>query len=280
MKGHNEMRIRRLGWDGLEVTAQGESLVIDYVQDSSGFLRANWRGGVAVPPLRTPAVAALVTHLHEDHTDVAAIESAVGQDGIVLRPKPFDGSAAEVVFTTKQEDDFAASKLDVRTVSEWAQSVLGPFTVTAVPAIDGLGDPQLNWVVEAEGARLFHGGDTMFHGYWWLIAGRLGPIDVAALPINGAVVDVPHLQPASTLAACMGPREAVQAAVNLQAKVLLPLHYGVVGETVVYIEDDAPLEHVKEMAQTAGQRVVSLNPGETFDVAQSLRDGQTSAQPA
>lgn len=265
------MKIRRLGWNGLEVTAQGKSLVIDYVQDSSAFLRANWRGGTPVPPLRTPAVAALVTHLHEDHTDVAAIESAVGPDGIVLRPKPFAGSAAEVVFTAKQEGDLAASGLHVRTVSEWEQNELGPFTVTAVPAIDGLGDPQVNWVVEAEGARLFHGGDTMFHGYWWLVAGRLGPIDVAALPINGAVIDVPHLQPVSTLAACMGPREAVQAAISLQAKILLPLHYGVFGETVVYIEDDAPLEHVKELAETAGQRVVSLNPGETFDVFENLR---------
>lgn len=261
------MQIRRLGWDGLEVTAHGDSLVIDYVHSSSAFLRDNWRGGTSVPPLRTPAVAALVTHLHEDHTDVAAIEAAVGSDGVVLRPMPFAGSAAEVVFTAKQEGDLAASGLDIRTVLEWQQSELGPFTVTAVPAIDGLGDPQVNWVVEADGTRLFHGGDTMFHGYWWLIAGRLGPIDVAALPINGAVIDVPHLQPVSTLAACMGPQEAVQAAVSLGAKILLPLHYGVVGETVVYIEDDSPIEHVKELAGKAGQRVVELNPGQVLDLS-------------
>lgn len=262
------MRIRRLGWDGLEVTAGGESLVIDYVYDSSGFLRANWRGGHAVRADGKQALAALVTHLHEDHTDVAAIQSAVGPEGLVLRPGAFEGSAAEVVFTAKQEADLAASRLDVRTASPWQQFEIGPFTVTAAPAIDGLGDPQVNWVVEADGVRLFHGGDTMFHGWWWLIAGRLGPIDVAALPINGAVVDVPHLQPVSTLIACMGPREAVQAAVSLQAKVLLPLHYGVVGETVVYIEDDAPLQHVRELADQHGQRVVSLEPGQTFDVAE------------
>lgn len=262
------MQIRRLGWDGLEVIAGGESLVIDYVNASSMFLQDNWRGGPAVAPLRTPARAALVTHLHEDHTDVAAIEAAVGPEGLVLRPAPDPGSAAEVVFTAKQESDLAASRLDVRTVATWVPNEIGPFTVTAVPAIDGLGDPQINWVVAADGCRLFHGGDTMFHGYWWLIAGRLGPIDVAALPVNGAVVDVPHLQPPSLLAACMGPREAVQAATSLEAKVLLPLHYGVVGETVVYIEDDDPLAHVLALAAEAGQRVVSLDPGQTFDVSQ------------
>lgn len=262
------MKIRRLGWDGLEVTASsGESLVIDYVYDSSAFLRDNWQGGTAVRPAAGgQAVAALVTHLHEDHTDVAAIESAVGPRGTVLRPEPLNGAAAEVVFTAKQEADLAASSLDVRTVLSWEQHELGPFRVTATPAIDGLGDPQVNWVVEVDGLRLFHGGDTMFHGWWWLIAGRLGPFDVAALPINGAVVDVPHLQPMSTLAACMGPQEAIQAAISLQAKVLLPLHYGVVGETVVYIEDGAPLKHAKELADQHGQRIMSLEPGQSFEV--------------
>lgn len=262
------MKIRRLGWDGLEVTARGgESLVIDYVHDSSAFLRDNWKAGSPVRPQQAPALAALVTHLHEDHTDVAAIESAVGPDGVVLRPAPFPGSQAENVFTLKQEGELAASRLDVRTVEEWDRNELGPFTVTSVPAIDGLGDPQVNWVVAADGFRLFHGGDTMFHGYWWLISGRLGPFDVAALPVNGALVDVPHLQPRSTLPACMGPRDAVQAAGSLRAAVLLPLHYGVDGVTVVYVEDDDPIAHVQQLADEVGQRVVTLEPGQTLDLA-------------
>lgn len=69
------------------------------------------------------------------------------------------------MFTTKQEADLAASSLGVRTVRPWDQLELGPFTVTAVPALDGLGDPQVSWVVEADGKRLLHGGDTAFHGY-------------------------------------------------------------------------------------------------------------------
>ena len=262
------MKVRRLGWDGLEViTLSGESLVIDYVRDSSVFLRDNWVGGHSVPPSPTLATVALVTHLHEDHTDIAAIESAVGREGLVLRPGPFLGTDAENVFVLAQEHAFAASDLDVQTVSEWESREFGPFTVTAVPAIDGLGDPQVNWVVEADCFRVFHGGDTMFHGYWWLVAGRLGAIDVAALPVNGAVVDVPHLQPASSLPACMGPREAVEAAMSLRATTLLPLHYGVTGTTVVYIEDDDPIAHVIELARDAGQAVVTLQPGETLDLA-------------
>lgn len=259
------MHIRRLGWAGIEVLAQGQSVVVDYVKDAA-LLTSTLPAGSLVTPLHTPAVAALVTHLHADHADVAAIESAVGTTGMVLRPSPFVGSPAEAVWTAQQERDLDASSLDVRIVSDWDRMQVGPFTLTAVPAVDGLGDPQVNWVIEADGVRIFHGGDTMFHGYWWLIAGRLGPISVAALPINGAVVDFPHQQPPSTLPAAMTPDQAVRAATILRAKALLPIHFGI-DRPPIYVEDDEPLARVHAAADEAAQRVLDLHPGQTLDVS-------------
>ncbi|MET0453203.1 MAG: MBL fold metallo-hydrolase, partial [Mycobacterium sp.] len=169
------MKIRRLGWAGIEITSQGSSIVIDYVKDFF-LLTATQPEGAYVEPAH-PARAALVTHLHEDHTDVSAIQTAVGPTGLLLRPKPFAATAEEAAFTEGAEADLAASSLDVRVVTEWERIDLSPFIVTAVPSVDGLGDIQVNWVVEADGQRVFHGGDTIFHGYWWLIARRAGPID-------------------------------------------------------------------------------------------------------
>ncbi|WP_072802578.1 MBL fold metallo-hydrolase [Rhodococcoides yunnanense] len=260
------MHIRRLGWAGIEVLAQGQSVVVDYVRKSAPLLTRALPAGSLVPTLHTPALAALVTHLHADHTDVGAIESAVGAGGVVLRPAPFEGTPAEAVWTAQQEQALDASSLEVRIVSEWDRMQLGPYTITAVPAVDGLGDPQVNWVIEAEGVRVFHGGDTMFHGYWWLIAGRLGPIDVAALPINGAVVDFPHQQPPSTLPAAMTPDQAVRAATILKAKMLLPIHFGV-DEPPMYAEDGEPLVRLRVAADLAAQRVVDLDPGRALDVS-------------
>ena len=258
------MKIRRLGWAGIEVSAQGSALVVDYVRDFA-LLTATQPVGAFVAPTQ-PAAAALVTHLHEDHTDVGAIQSAVGPDGLVLRPAPFIGGAEEVVFTATGEADLAASSLDVRIVSDWDRVDVPPFTVTAVPAVDGLGDPQVNWVIEADGQRIFHGGDTIFHGYWWLIARRVGPIDVAVLPINGAVVDVPHLQPASKLPAVLTPEQAAQAAVILQAKALVPMHFGV-DQPPGYVEHGDALNRLVDVAEGLPFTVAPLASGVGRDVA-------------
>jgi L-ascorbate metabolism protein UlaG (beta-lactamase superfamily) len=258
------MRVRRLGWAGIEVISdRGPSLVVDFVRDFS-LLRATQPDGAFAEP-EGSAAAALVTHLHEDHTDVAAIQTAVGDAGLVLRPAPFVAAADEAVFTDGAETDLETSTLDVRIVDEWERIELPPFTITAVPAVDGLGDPQLNWVIEADGQRVFHGGDTIFHGYWWLIAKRAGPIDLAVLPINGAVVNVPHLQPPSPLPAVMTPEQAAQAAAILGAKAVLPIHFGV-HQPPIYVE---AADAVERLADAGGQfpfRVLNLEPGDGYDI--------------
>ena len=79
----------------------------------------------------------------------------------------------------------------MRGLDPWQTVTVGPFTVTALPAADGTGDPQVSWAVEAGGRRIVHGGDTMFHGWWWRAAQAAGPFDAAFLPINGAVLTSP-----------------------------------------------------------------------------------------
>jgi L-ascorbate metabolism protein UlaG (beta-lactamase superfamily) len=255
------MKIRRLGWAGIEVLSGDDSLVVDFVHGTAAL--RTLPSGAFVPPTRAAATA-LVTHLHADHTDVAAIESAVGPDGVVLRPERFHGTPEEAVWTAAQEDALAASRLDTRIVSDWQRIDLSPFTVTAVPSVDGLGDPQVNWVIEADGRRVFHGGDTVFHGFWWLIAGRVGPMDIAVLPINGAAVDFPHLQPASPLPAVLTPEQAVHAAVILGANALVPMHFGL-DIPPYYSEEPDVLARVEAAASGQSLRVVTLKPGEVLE---------------
>jgi L-ascorbate metabolism protein UlaG (beta-lactamase superfamily) len=258
------MLIRRLGWAGIELTVGGSSLVIDYITDFA-LLTASQPTGAYVP-VRQHALAALVTHLHEDHTDVAAIESAVGLNGLVLRPPPMPGIAGGTPFTEPAEARLASTSLAVREVTEWEGTDIAPFVVTPVPAVDGLGDPQVNWVVQAGGQRIFHGGDTIFHGYWWLIANRLGPVDVAVMPINGAIVQAPHLRPPSSVPAVMTPEQAVEAAVILGATTLVPIHFGV-HQPPGYVEQPDLIGRLRAASRHRLLTIAALAVGDEIAIA-------------
>lgn len=258
------MRVRRLGWAGLEIEASGKRLVIDYVWDLSPLF-TGWKPGewLAVPSGKVSA--ALVTHLHRDHTDAPALAGVLAPGAPVLRPAPGYGDDVDNMTTLLAESELAGHRLAVEIVDAWSTRDIGPFRVTAVPAVDGLGDPQLNWVVEADGQRVFHGGDTMFHGYWWLIARRFSPFDAVFLPTNGAVVNAPHLQPPSPLPAALDPRQAATAAEILHARYAVPIHYE--PEQPVKIAGYAEVADPENEWRThAGRRAHVLPVGEWLDL--------------
>jgi L-ascorbate metabolism protein UlaG (beta-lactamase superfamily) len=107
--------------------------------------------------------------------------------------------------------------------------------VTALPAVDGLGDPQVSFLVEFENIKLMHFGDTLWHGHWWKIRARCGPPDVAFLPINGAITQFPNMKP-SAIPADLMPAQAASAAAILEAGVACPIHYGAFHNPPVYVE--------------------------------------------
>jgi len=118
-----------------------------------------------------------------------------------------------------------AAELTRRVAAPGESVTVGPVTCTALPADDGLGDPQVSWLVEAGGRRVLHPGDTVFHGAWWQMARRAGPFDVVFAPVNGAIIDFPHQQPASPLPATMEPEQAALAGKLLGAGTVVPMHY-------------------------------------------------------
>jgi L-ascorbate metabolism protein UlaG (beta-lactamase superfamily) len=208
------VRVRWLGWAGVEVEADGGSLVIDPLLDSAATFAAlgDRARDVELPTVVAPtsqddAVAGLVTHLHRDHADAGALVAALGNDASVHEPAWPGGDGVENLALAQANAELDRAGLRRIAVDRWDRFEVGPFTLTALPAVDGTGDPQVSWLVEEEGRRVLHLGDTIFHGYWWRMARRHGPFDVVFAPINGAVVDFPHRQPASPLAAAMEPEQ-------------------------------------------------------------------------
>jgi L-ascorbate metabolism protein UlaG (beta-lactamase superfamily) len=266
------MRIRRLGWAGVEIEADGVAVVIDPLADPSAVFAPLGDGAADVelpavlPPQAGTAVAGLVSHLHRDHADAGALAGALAGDATVHEPAWPGGEDVENLALAQANTELERAGLRRRAVEVWERVVAGPFALTALPAVDGLGDPQVSWLVEADGRRALHLGDTIFHGYWWRMARRHGPFDVVLAPINGTVVDFPHQQPPSPLAAAMEPEQAALAGELLGAATVVPIHYDGFGVDPWYrpVSDAAARFEAASRERRYDTRI--LEPGESFEL--------------
>lgn len=264
------LRVRRLGWASVEVAHGDEFLVIDLFRDNSPLepFTGPLREPLLAPERPGEAAAALVTHLHADHADPAAIAEALRPGAPVLRPEraPADGGPLDGIALAGAEHGFAEQGLATEELAPWQVREVGPFTITALPAVDGFGDPQVSWVVAAGGARIAHMGDTIFHGSWWLIPLRVGPIDLALLPVNGPIVSLPHRQPPSPYAAAMDPEQAAVAAQLMAAPRAMPIHYDAIDSPPAYAQVGDPAGHFAVAARERGVEPVVLATGEGVEV--------------
>jgi L-ascorbate metabolism protein UlaG (beta-lactamase superfamily) len=268
------MKLRWLGWAGVEIEAEGSALVIDPLADPGATfaalgeeaLRRVQLPTVIAPEAAGTAVAGLVSHLHRDHTDAGALAEALAADAAVHEPAWPAGEDAENLAIAQANAELEQAGLRRRATEVWERAEVGPFAITALPAVDGLGDPQVSWLVEAGGQRVLHLGDTVFHGYWWRMSRRHGPFDVVLAPINGAVVDFPHLQPPSPLAAAMEPEQAALAGELLRARAVVPIHYDGYAIDPWYHPVEDP--RVRFEAATAGRSYETrvLEPGESLEL--------------
>ena len=268
------MKVRWLGWAGVEIEAEGAAVVIDPLADPGATFAALGDGAANVKlPSVLPAqaqgdaVAGLVSHLHRDHTDAGALAAALGDDAALHEPAWPGGSDFENLALAQANAELERAGLRRKPVAAWESFEVGPFSLTALPAVDGLGDPQLSWLVEADGLRVLHLGDTIFHGYWWRMAQRRGPFDIVLAPVNGAVVNFPHLQPPSPFAAALEPEQATVAAEALGAATLIPIHYGGFEIDPFYLPVADPIERLRAATEERSYGVRVLEPGESFEPA-------------
>ena len=139
----------------------------------------------------------LITHEHFDHCspeDVAKIQ----QEGTVI--------------VTEKD---SASKLqgDVRIMKPGESLKIDGVTIEAVPSYNRDKDfhPQKNgwlgFIVETEGVRIYHAGDTDF-----IPEMKDFEVDIALIPVSGTYV--------------MTAEQGVKAALAINPKLAIPMHYG------------------------------------------------------
>jgi L-ascorbate metabolism protein UlaG (beta-lactamase superfamily) len=251
------MYIQRLSWAGLQVTVGATSVFIDPI----GTTVANNLGQPDVPlAAQVPSRFALLTHAHPDHYDPVALQAILGNQGRVITHQSITGLVAKPGLHVQ------GVQLYEPVLLEWQTAEL---VATAVPAVDGWGVSQVSWIVEGDGARIIHCGDTLWHGHWWDIARQYGPFDMAFLPINGVIYTRGRFI-GSDIPATLTPEQAATAAHLLGAKVVCPIHYGRINDPQHYVETpDAEARFLAAVAQRKGT-VRLLAPGEKLEIGTTV----------
>lgn len=260
----------------MQLRSGDSTIVIDPLGDPAALWRAagDLARDAVTPEVVAPeppgsACAALVTHLHRDHADAGALAAALAPGAPVLGPRPYGGGRLEEAGLAQAEAELAQAGVEIRPLGFWDTEEIDGWRITALPAADGTGDPQVSWLVQRDGAAVVHCGDTLTHGWWWRIAQRAGDggIDIAFMPVNGAHVSFPHRQPASPLPAVMDAREATIAATALGARRLVPMHHSAYDLPPFYTSDPDALGTLRGAAAEHDVHVHEPGLGGWFEVA-------------
>jgi N-acyl-phosphatidylethanolamine-hydrolysing phospholipase D len=195
---------------------------------------------------------ALVSHDHYDHADLPSLRALVARGTRIIVPL----GMADVVRAAGGE----ATELDW-----WEDIEIAGLRIHCVPAqhFSGRGLTDRNrrlwagWVVEGPTRRFYHAGDTGYFGGFTEIGTRLGPFDLAAIPV-GAYRPSAMMRPVH-----LDPEEAVQAALDLRASRALAMHFGTFDLTDEPL-DEPPARFLAEAARRGlGDRAWVLRVGET-----------------
>lgn len=213
-----------LGQSGFAVRAGSTDLLVD------PFLSHN-KDRVTEAPISAEECgwvnAVACTHEHIDHFDRPTIETIgrVAPRATIVVPAPIAGMAIDVGIP---EERVIGAR-----VGEAIR--LGDLTLVPVPAVHGVhmtdaytdGAAEsgglvrfMGYVIEGNGARLYHAGDSLvFDG----LVDILEPlkIDVALLPINGRS----FFREQKDLVGNMDARDALELAEKIGARLLIPMHY-------------------------------------------------------
>lgn len=252
------LRVTSLGHSSLLMEMDGTTLLVDPVFSERASM-VQWFGPKRfyAPPLAIeslpPLDAVLLTHDHYDHLDTAALQQleerkplfvcSAGVDGHLRRW----GVGAGRTQTLNWMESFTVPS---------ASST--PLTVTALPArhfsgrsLKRFGTLWSSFVLRTERHTVYHGADSGYYEGFREIGERFGPFDLATLEIGAfdPLWNEIHL----------GPDNALQAAFDLRADVLMPIHFGLFN--LAFHAWDQPPERMTTIAAEAGLPLFVPEPG-------------------
>jgi L-ascorbate metabolism protein UlaG (beta-lactamase superfamily) len=203
-----------------------------------------------------PISLVLLSHNHYDHCDLRILQQLAQRcDPLIVTPLGNGRLLRSAGIRQVEELDW------------WETAISAPFPITLTPAqhfsarhiFDRNRALWGGFHIEAGGRRILFAGDTGYGPHFREIAARLGPVDLALLPIGAYeprwfMKDI-HMQPA----------EAVQAHLDLAARQSLAMHFGTFQLTPEGID-----EPVRALAKALRDRGVPAEQFRATEVGESV----------
>jgi len=252
-----QMAVTFIGHSSFFVQIGGKNLLFDPNFAKWIFvLKRLRRPGVRIREL-PPIDVVLVSHAHFDHLHRPSLRA-------ISRHSRRRGGQAPIIIVPKHVTDLV-SDLGFRQVIEletWDQFTFHGLTITQTPANHwgarvfrdmhrGFG----GYVVKSNQHSIYHAGDTAYFQGFSEIGRRLRP-ELALLPIGA-------YSPPSYRHVHTNPEDAVQAFLDLNARWMVPMHYGTFRLSHEPVEE--PVEFLEREAEQRGvtDRVLVLKEGIT-----------------
>ena len=164
-----------------------------------------------------PIDLVLLSHNHYDHLDLPTLKKLTQQHNLVI----YHPLGVGLLLQEHQMNNLVE-------MDWWDKESSGPIEINCVPAQHfssrGLGDRDATlwsgFVIKSNIATIFFAGDTGYGDFFQQIKDRFKPIDISLLPI-GAYKPNWFMKPIH-----MSPAEAVQAHLDLESGLSIPIHYG------------------------------------------------------
>lgn len=193
----------------------------------------------------------LLSHDHYDHLCHETIVALVAS-GLELKYIAPVGVGAHL-------EQWGVAPGDIEEKAWWESTHVGPAKLTLAPARHFSGRGLTNrfstlwgsWAFECNGQRFYFGADSGYSPTFKEVGERLGPFDLAFLECgayNERWADIHML-----------PEQTAQAAVDAQAKTLMPIHWGKYSLAMHTWKE--PVERVSVKAKELGLPVFTPRPG-------------------
>ncbi len=236
------------------IRAGGLNILVDPVLSGSAsplpFLVRAFPGSDAYTIGDFPPIDILIiTHNHYDHLDKKFIRSLIPKTRLYVT----------ALGVGKHLEEYGAGSELIKEMDWWDEQLIPGGSLTATPArhFSGRGLKRggtlwTSFVLKIGGYSFFLGGDSGYDAHFRKIGEKFGPFDLAILECGQYNAYWPYIH--------MMPEETVQAAFDLGAKMLLPVHWGKFA--LALHPWDEPVERVTACALERGMPLTTPLIGE------------------